>query len=199
MNASEAPDTLEETSAKTFFVLKERQMVGPFSLKDLQAQSDRGALKPSDLVQREDRPIWRPLSVVLSEELSALASSYASVHGPVPGELPGWKQMGQWAWQRICRDVENPSLKTTLGFLGVAAAALVLSWIPFVFWLPWFAAALIAGAGLLRGGRPTRSLFLLVALIAIPHLLFSGKSRLLTHRATFEVPPVTADPGATPR
>jgi hypothetical protein len=42
-------------------------------------------------------------------------------------------------------------------------------------------------------------LFLLVALIAIPHLLFAAKSRLLIHRATFEVPPVTADPGATPR
>lgn len=146
-----------------YFILKNREFSGPFSADELAAKVGSGDLKPDDLAQTEGTPIWRPVRVILKPQSK---STPADAEAP-----PDWSLLLRWSWLRLREELQNPSVRVVGIFLAAGSGALLLSRWPFVFWLPWFAFVLIAGAVLFSRGRALAALALVFGVFAIPFAL----------------------------
>jgi hypothetical protein len=136
-------------------------MFGPFLEKDLRVGLADGRFEPGDFVQVDGRVVWQPLGRVLEATEAELKGAVA----------PDWSTILKWAWLRLRYNLDEQSLRTGGVCLLIGTLSLALSHWEFVFWLPWFLAAAVAGLSLLRRKHEGHGALLLAAVIVLP-LLF---------------------------
>ena len=163
MASTESPDA----SGDAFYVLKQGGMHGPFTREELQARFTQGVLAMEDFVQAEGVPIWQPLARVLGNEDTVPNGAIA----------PDWKSLLTWIWLRLRFDLDHQSVVTGWVCLGIGLVALVLSHWTFIFWLPWFLAAILAALALWQRRRMVAGALLLAAAIVLPLLFFALEPR----------------------
>ena len=190
MDATESP----APQADEFYVLKQGSILGPFTRAELQSRVDEGHVAPTDFGQTGGLPIWQPLSRILE-------SKGAALHGAV---APDWRSLVSWVWLRLRHDLDEQSVIAGSICLGLGLLSLALSRWPFVFWLPWIVAALIAGLALCQRRRMAAGGTMLLAALALPILFFvlGEKSHDTPQAADVPEPtpaPALAKPPAPPR
>lgn len=145
-------------------------MFGPFSEEQLREGLNDGHFAPEDFVQAEGHTDWLPMGRVLG-----------GVEGDVRGAVaPDWVSILKWAWFRMRYNLDEQSYPAGGVCLAMGAVALALSRWPFVFWLPWFGAAVVAAVALLKRKQEAHGAILLVAVVCVPLLFFIFSPRMGT-------------------
>lgn len=177
-----------DAQADVFYVLKQGEILGPFSGDELKAAVETGRFSFRDLVQREGQPIWQPLGRILE---TSGDDSFGAI-------APDWRSILTWAWVRIRYDLGEQSLGAGALCLGVGTLALALSRWPMVFWVPWFGAAIVASIILLRRQRAEHGLLLLVGIVCIPlaSIALRPKAAVQSDRAVIEETNNAVEPSA---
>jgi hypothetical protein len=163
-------------------------MHGPFSLESLREALASGDVTAEDLVQVGGLPIWRPLRQVLGlpEPRPAIPSSTETTPAEAPTPEPSarvsetlvhvspddgppdWIVIREWAWSRLREDFTKRSVGIGLVFLGVGVIAGLFALWPFLFWLPWFGLAFIAGISALMRGKTLPGVGILIGAGVLP-------------------------------
>jgi len=140
-----------------YFVLKQGECTGPWTIGELRAGLEEGRFAPGDLVQHGRLPIWRRIERAL-----------ATTEGKGGGEVvPEWRAIGRGALARMERDVRTASVATAGVFLTLGTGVWLCSRWPLLLWLPWFLPPVIAGVLALTRGRLRRGLLLLLPVAAV--------------------------------
>ena len=155
------------TSAE-YYVLKQGEMFGPFGEEQLREGLNDGHFTAADFVQAEGQTDWLPLGRVLGGVDNDMRGAVA----------PDWISILKWAWLRLRYNLDEQSYPAGWVCLAVGAVSLALSRWPFVFWLPWFAAAVVAAVALLKRKHESHGAILLVAVVCIPLLFFIFSPRI---------------------
>ncbi len=159
MASSDTP----KTTGDKFYVLKQGGMHGPFTRAELQSRFTDGILAMEDFVQAEGVPIWQPLARILGNEDTI-------PHGAI---APDWRSLLTWVWLRLRFDLDHKSIVTGWVCLGIGLLSLALSHWPFIFWLPWMIAALLAALALCQRRRMVAGALLLAAALGLPLVFFA--------------------------
>jgi hypothetical protein len=151
-----------------FYVLKQGNILGPFTRERLRAALAHRELNPEDFAQTGGEPFWQPVSRLIGEVEPELRGAIA----------PDWKSLIQWAWLRLRYDIDERSEIAGSVCLGVGLLVLALSHWTFLFWLPWTGAALLASVALLQRRRYLVGILLLIGVILLPLGVFMWHAKL---------------------
>ena len=153
---------VEEPSANSpanqYYVLKGREILGPFSTEDLEAGLANGHFAGTDFVQVEGHASWLPLQHLISDPQDDMRGALA----------PTWGTILSWLWLRFRYNLGEQSLAAGIVCVAVGLLSLVLSRWPIVFWLPWTVAAAVAAFALLRRRQAREGWLLLAAAACVP-------------------------------
>jgi len=147
-------------SVVEYHVLRRGQMLGPFSEEELRAGLADGRFEETDFVQTEGQKHWRPLKRVFGSEGYGMKGALA----------PDWNCILKWAWWRLRTHFYEQLGGMAIVCLSIGVLFLVLSKWPFVFWVPCFLLAALAGVILFRRERKVPAVLVLVGVIAVPWL-----------------------------
>ena len=161
-DASDAPTSDE------IYVLKQGNILGPFTRERLRTALVSRELNPEDFAQTGGVPIWQPLGRIIEDVDLELRGAIA----------PDWKSLLQWAWLRLRYDIDERSEIAGSVCLGVGLLVLALSHWTFLFWLPWTGAALLAAVALLQRKRFLTGILLLIGVIVLPLGVFIWHAKL---------------------
>jgi S1-C subfamily serine protease len=153
------------------YVLKHGEMFGPFHEEQLRRGVEEGHFAAEDFTQIEGQEGWHPIGLGMDE---------AELRGAV---APDWVSILKWGWIRLRYHVGEQSLAAGSAFLAIGTLALALSRWPFVFWLPWFGAAVVCAIPLLRRKREAHGALLLVGVVCIPFLFIIFGSKHIVHES----------------
>ena len=162
---SDASDAL---TSDEIYVLKQGNILGPFTRERLRTALAGRELNPEDFAQTGGVPIWQPLSRLLEKNEVELRGAIA----------PDWKSLLQWAWLRLRYDIDERSEIAGSVCLGVGLLVLALSHWTFLFWLPWIGGALLASVALLQRRRFVVGILLLIGVILLPLGVFIWHAKL---------------------
>jgi len=151
-----------------FYVLKQGNILGPFTHEELRAALASRELNPEDFAQTGGLPFWQPLSRLIGDVEIELRGAIA----------PDWKSLIHWAWLRLRYDIDERSEIAGSVCLGVGLLVLALSHWTFLFWLPWTGAALLASVALLQRRRYLLGILLLIGVILLPLGVFMWHAKL---------------------
>ena len=156
-----------------YHVLKRGEMLGPFSEAELRAALADGRFEMRDFVQVEGEVAWRPLGRILDAPGDEMKGAVA----------PDWHSILKWAWLRLRYNLDEQTMAAGSICLVLGTLALVLSRFPFVFWMPWFLAAIVAAITLFRRNHEGKGALLLAAVICVPWLVHNYGPILHTQKA----------------
>lgn len=135
-------------------------MFGPLTEEELRAGVVAGHYAWGDFVQVQGEVVWQSVARVLN-------ASEEDFQEALP---PDWKSIFRWALARLRYNLDHQGLLVGAACLVLGTLSLVLSAWPFIFWLPWFAAAIVAAVALFRQQRKAGSASIFLAVIGIPAL-----------------------------
>jgi outer membrane biosynthesis protein TonB len=162
---SDASDAL---TSDEIYVLKQGNILGPFTRERLRTALAGRELNPEDFAQTGGVPIWQPLARIIGDVEVELRGAIA----------PDWKSLLHWAWLRLRYDIDERSEIAGSVCLGIGLLVLALSHWTFLFWLPWTGAALLAAVALLQRRRFGTGILLLLGVILLPLGVFIWHSKL---------------------
>jgi hypothetical protein len=183
-------DSLETSThlRDEIYVLKQGNILGPFTRERVRGALDSGELNPEDFAQTGGLAIWQPVIRVLGDYEYELRGAIA----------PDWRSLLHWAWLRLRYDIDENSENAGLFCLGVGLVVLALSHWTFLFWLPWVGAALLASVALLQRRRFIAGILLLIAVILMPLGVFIWHAKLKPAGPLPFQSPKTESPTAPP-
>jgi hypothetical protein len=135
-------------------------MFGPFSEEELRAGVADGRFEVRDFVQVEGQVVWQPLGRILEASEEELRGAVA----------PDWVCILKWAWVRLRYNLDEQGALAGVTCLVLGTLSLALSNWPFVFWIPWFLAAVVAAIALFRRKREAAGGLILLAVLTVPWL-----------------------------
>ncbi|MDB6152754.1 MAG: hypothetical protein JWL90_1207 [Chthoniobacteraceae bacterium] len=146
-----------------FYVLENGEILGPFSREELAAQVEENVFTMSHMAQEKGRVHWTPISRLFEPQMP--------VSGGNEALAPDWRTILRWGYQRLRYGFEDrPMIAAGIGLIG-GLLFFCLSFFPVLFWLPWFAAALLASILVVQAGHARSGAVLLAASIILPVLL----------------------------
>jgi hypothetical protein len=87
------------------------------------------------------------------------------------GAPPTWREILGLAAVRFRAETRDSSVGLAAWSIGIGTVALLMLRVPFLFWLPWFAVALVVGAGLFRTGKRVAGVAIGLAVFLVPFWL----------------------------
>jgi hypothetical protein len=139
------------------YVLKNGAMLGPFAEGELIAQIEAGKFTAEDLAQRSGTPYWTPLGKLFNA-------------APADNEIVTEAGLQQRIWEFLRTWFERRTLRTALFCLAAGLVFFLISLVPALIWLPWFAAAFLASLLLMRSGDLRRGAMVCAAAAFLPVL-----------------------------
>jgi GYF domain 2 len=155
----EAPPCGDGVEAQLYFVLRQGEILGPFTFKRLIELTLAKTVSRDDFVQESGSFEWVPLRWVLDPDNAPREDG---------AHAPQWKTLISWCWMRLRYNLDERSLPAGLTCLGLSIAGLLLSRWPSVFWAPWSVLAFVAGIALYRRGRVAAGISLMLASAVVP-------------------------------
>ncbi|MES2570550.1 MAG: trypsin-like peptidase domain-containing protein [Verrucomicrobiota bacterium] len=146
-----------------FYVLENGEILGPFTREFLAAQVESGVFTARHMAQQKGRAHWTPIFRVLQTGGESFLTEEALA--------PDWQTILQWGYQRLRFAFEQqPAMVGGVALLG-GSLFFFLSFLPALFWLPWFAGALLASILLIRLGKVRLGAAMMAGAVLIPALL----------------------------
>jgi hypothetical protein len=153
------PGAPDQSETHIYFVLRQGEILGPFTFNRLIELTVAKTVSGDDFVQKTGSFEWVPLRWILDPDNAPREDG---------AHAPQWNILISWCWLRLRHNLDERSLPAGLTCLGLSIAGVLLSRFPAIFWAPWSVLAFIAGVALYRRNRVAPGIALMLASAIVP-------------------------------